>query len=166
MYLQAGILKILISITQERNDMGWFTSSKEPSSSDSFSKQEAFLGIALATSAADETINESEAKGIFAYLLQMRMFNGYTDSQMSDMFEKLLKVLENEGVGGLVAIAKSSLPDDLRETAFACAVDIALADGVVEDSEKALLEELQQVLDVSDDIGGKIIEAMMIKNRG
>jgi tellurite resistance protein len=146
--------------------MGWFTSSKTPESSDTVTKQEAFLAIALATSAADGTIDESEAKGMFAYLLQMKMFNGYTSRQMSDLFKKLVTVLQNEGVGGLVTIAKSSLPDDLRETAFACAVDIALADGVIEDSEKALLEELQQVLEVSDDIGGKILEVMIIKNRG
>ena len=146
--------------------MGWFTSSKTPSSSDTFSKEEAFLAIALATSAADGNIDESEAKGIFAYLLQMTMFNGYSERQLSDIFKKLVEILQNEGVGGLVAIAKSSLPSDLRETAFACAVDIALADGVIEDSEKALLEELQQVLEVSDEIGGKIIEVMMIKNRG
>jgi tellurite resistance protein len=146
--------------------MGWFTSSKTPTSDDTFTKQEAFLGIALATSVADGTIDESEAKGIFAYLLQMKMFDGYTERQMSDIFKKLVTVLENEGVGGLVAIAKSSLPSDLRETAFTCAVDIALADGVIEDSEKALLEELQQVMEVSDETGGKILEVMMIKNRG
>jgi len=146
--------------------MGWFTSTKTPTSSDSFTKQEAFLGIALATSAADGTIDESEAKGIFAYLLQMRMFDGYTDRQMSDLFKKLVTVLQNEDVAGLVAIAKSSLPSELRETAFTCAVDIALADGVIEDSEKALLEELQQVLEVSDEMGAKILEVMMVKNRG
>jgi tellurite resistance protein len=146
--------------------MGLFSFGKTPSSSDTFTKQEAFLAIALATSAADGNIVEEEAKGIFSYLLQMRMFDGYTEKQVVEMFKKLVKVLENEGIGGLVAVAKSSLPDELRETAFTCAVDIALADGVVEDSEQALLEELQQALDVSDDIGGKILEVMMIKNRG
>ncbi|OQY54569.1 MAG: Tellurite resistance protein TerB [Candidatus Parabeggiatoa sp. nov. 2] len=146
--------------------MGFFSFTKTPSSSDTFSQQEAFLAIALATSAADGEIVEEEAKGIFAYLLQMRMFDDYDEDQMSDVFKKLVKVLENEGVGGLVAIAKSSLPDDLRETAFACAVDVALADGVIEDGEKALLEELQQVLEVSDEVGSQILQVMMIKNRG
>jgi tellurite resistance protein len=145
--------------------MGWFSSKSTVSSTDSFSKQEAFLAIALATSAADGNISESEAKGIFAYLLQMRMFDGYTERQMSDLFKKLIAVLKNEGVGGLVAVAKSSLPAEYRETAFVCAVDIALADGVIEDGEKAMLEELQQVLNVSDELGGKILSVMLIKNR-
>jgi len=146
--------------------MGFFSRSKAPSSSDTFTTQEAFLAIALATSAADGNIVEEEAKGIFSYLLQMRMFDSYSEKQVVEMFKKLVNVLENEGVGGLVAIAKSSLPDELRETAFTCAVDIALADGVVEESEQALLEELQTELDVSDEIGGKILEVLMIKNRG
>lgn len=146
--------------------MGWFSATKAPSSADTFNKQEAFLAIALATSAADGQIVEAEAKGIFAYLLQMRIFEGYNEKQMSDLLKKLVTILNNEGVGGLVAIAKSSLPDELRETAFVCATDIALADGVIEDNEKKLLEELQQVLGISDEIGQKILQVMMIKNRG
>lgn len=145
--------------------MGWFSSSKPVSSNDTFGKQEAFLAIALATSAADGNISESEAKGIFAYLLQMRMFDGYSERQMSDMFKKLITVLKNEGVGGLVMVAKNSLPAEYRETAFVCAVDIALADGTIEDGEKRMLEELQQVLDVSDELGRKILDIMLIKNR-
>ncbi|MEZ5672637.1 MAG: tellurite resistance TerB family protein [Thiotrichaceae bacterium] len=145
--------------------MGWFSSKSSVSSTDSFNKQEAFLAIALATSAADGNISESEAKGIFAYLLQMRMFDGYTERQMSDMFKKLINLLKNEGVGGLVEVAKNSLPAEYRETAFVCAVDIALADGVIEDGEKAMLEELQQVLGVSDEQGHKILDVMLIKNR-
>ncbi|MDM8558215.1 tellurite resistance TerB family protein [Candidatus Parabeggiatoa sp. HSG14] len=146
--------------------MGWFTASKTPSSDDAFTKQEALLAIALATSAADGNIAEEEAKGIFAYLLQMKMFAGFSEKQMYEMLKKLISVLENEGIGGLVAIAKSSLPNELRETAFVCAVDIAFADGIIEDSEKALLDELQQVMDVSDELGGKIVEVIAIKNRG
>lgn len=145
--------------------MGWFSSSKVPSSSDAFSQQEAFLAIALATSAADGNIDQSEIKAIFSYLLCMKMFQDYSEKELSKIFERLVKILKNEGAGGLVAVAKSSLPDKLRETAFACAVDIALADGVVEDSEKALLEELQQVLEVSDDIAQAILQVMLIKNR-
>ncbi|MCK5718350.1 MAG: tellurite resistance TerB family protein [Thiomargarita sp.] len=146
--------------------MGWFSSSQAPTSSDTFSTQEAFLGIALATSAADGNIDESEVKGILAYLLQMKMFSNMSEKEIKVIFQKLVTILENEGVGGLVTLAKTSLPNDLRETAFACAVDISLADGVIEDSEKALLEELQQVLEVSDEVGAKILDVMVIKNRG
>jgi len=146
--------------------MGFFSSSKAPSSTDSFNEQEAFLAVALASSAADGEIVEDEIRGIFSYLLQMKVFRQVKEKQLSEMFKKLVKVLEKEGVSGLVAIAKSSLPPPLRESAFACAVDITLADGVLADKEKALLEELQRVLEVPDELGGMILQVMMVKNRG
>lgn len=146
--------------------MGFFSLGKAPSSSDTFNQQEAFLAIALATTAADGRIDESEAKGIFAYLLQMKIFQGLSERQLSDMLKKLVKILEKEGVGGLVSIAKTSLPAQLRETAFTCAVDLALADGTIEEGEKSLLEELQRVLEVSDELGKMILQVMLVKNRG
>jgi len=145
--------------------MGFFSSSKTPSSADQFNKQEAFLAVALATSAADGKVDPSEVKAIFSYLLRMKMFEQYSEKEMSKIFEKLVKILQNEGPGGLVAIVNTSLPVELRETAFACAVDIALADGVVEDSEKALIEELQQVLEISEETAQAILQVMLIKNR-
>jgi len=145
--------------------MGWFNTNKTPSSSDIFTKQEAFLGIALAASAADGVMRDEETKNISAYLTQMKIFKKYSEREIRDIFEKLFKVLEKEGIGGLVAIAKGSLPENLRETAFTCAVDIAIADNVIEENENALLQELQRVLDISDELGGKILDVMVIKNR-
>ncbi|OQW92310.1 MAG: hypothetical protein BWK79_14915 [Beggiatoa sp. IS2] len=145
--------------------MGIFNFAKTSSSTDTFTKQEAFLAVALAMSAADGEVVEDEVKGIFAYLLQMRMFDGYSQNQLSAVFKKLVKILSNEGVGGLVAVAKSSLPESLRESAFACAVDIALADGKIEDSERALLDELRGVLEVSENTAKMVIQVMEIKNR-
>jgi len=146
--------------------MGFFSSNKAPASTDSFNEQEAFLAVALASSAADGEIVEDEVRSIFAYLLQMKVFRQVKEKQLSEMFKKLIKVLEKEGVSGLIAIAKSSLPSQLRESAFACAVDITLADGVLADKEKILLEELQKVLEVPDELGGMILKVMMVKNRG
>ena len=123
------------------------------------------MAVALATSAADGKVDMSEVKAIFTYLLRMKMFERYSEKELSKVFEKLVKILQNEGAGGLVAIVKTSLPAELRETAFACAVDIALADGVVEETEKALLEELQQVLEVAEDTAKMILQVMLIKNR-
>ncbi|QTA84720.1 hypothetical protein [Desulfonema magnum] len=41
-----------------------------------------------------------------------------------------------------------------------------MADGVLEESEKALLTDLQQSLEVPENIAVTIIQVMMIKNRG
>ena len=138
----------------------------EISAPEKFSKQEAFLAVAVATSGADGHIAQSEIHEIANYLNRMKMFEGYTGNQMQKIFDKLLQILKTQGPGGLIARAKGSLPENLRETAFACAVDIALADGVLEESEKSLLNDLQQSLEVPENIAVTIIQVMMIKNRG
>lgn len=129
-------------------------------------KQESFAAIALATSAADGHISDTEVQSMMGYLFRMRMFETYNDHQMSTMFDKLIKMLRKDGPPGLIASAKKNLPEDLRQTAFACAVDIALADGVLEESEKELLTELQKVLEVPENIAITLIQAMLIKNKG
>jgi len=131
-----------------------------------FTKEESFLAIALATSAADGHISQSEVDGIINYLARMRMFETFNGQQMNRMFERLIGIIRREGPSALVQSAKSTLPNDLRETAFACAVDIALTDGILEESEKALLTELQEALEVPENIAVTIIQVMMIKNRG
>ena len=138
----------------------------EMAGSEKFTKQEAFLAVAVAMSGADGHIAQSEVHEIISYVNRMRMFEGHTGNQMQKMFDKLLRILKGEGPGALVAKAKENLQGDLRETAFVCAADIALADGVLEESEKMLLTDLQKSLEVPEETAVKIVEVMMIKNRG
>lgn len=130
------------------------------------SQQEAFLAVALAASAADGHIAQSEIESIISYLQRMRMFEAITGTQMHNMFDKLIGILRRGGPNALINAAKDPLPDELRETAFACAVDITLADGVLEQDEKDLLSQLQVALDVPENIAITIIQVMIIKNRG
>ena len=64
------------------------------------------------------------------------------------------------------AAAKNALTAQLRETAFAIATDLVLVDGVFTTEEKEFLVELSEALDISDEMGNKIIEVMTIKNCG
>ena len=66
----------------------------------------------------------------------------------------------------LVEKCVPALPDELRETAFAHACDLVLADGVVEDEERALVEKLQKKLEIPGDQAMDIVRVMVIKNRG
>ena len=139
---------------------------KSPIEQESLSKPEAFMAIALAVSAADGHVAQSEMDGLASYVRWMRMFETVNDHQLRNMFDKLIRILKGSGPSGLVSAAKGVLSGDMRETAFACAVDIALADGVLEEAEKQLLTELQQTLEVPENIAITIIQVMIIKNRG
>ena len=65
----------------------------------------------------------------------------------------------------MVNASAAELSDDLKLTAFACAVDIALADGVLEEEEKDIINQLAEVLGVPEQTAISIIEVMIIKNK-
>ena len=73
--------------------------------------------------------------------------------------------MKKDGPSALVNASAAELSDDLKLTAFACAVDIALADGVLEEEEKDIINQLAEVLGVPEKTAISIIEVMIIKNK-
>ena len=82
------------------------------------------------------------------------------------MIGKLLRIIEIQSVDALLKVAVESLPEYLHETAFAIATDIVLSDGEVSDEEEYLLSKLCNSLMISQEKVKKIIEVMIIKNKG
>jgi len=139
---------------------------KVPDQAQPLSQQEAFAGIALAASASDGHIADVEIRSMASYLNRMNLYQGYSTDQLVRVFDKLLGILKRDGVSKLVDESKDILPQELKETAFALAVDVTLADGILEPSEKALLNHLYQSLGIDEALAVKVIEVMIIKNRG
>lgn len=128
-------------------------------------QQEAFAGIALAMAGADGSIAESEWAGIVNYIRRLRIYDNFSGPAFDKLFDKLFRILRNQGPSALVNASVESLSDDLKLTAFACAVDIALADGVLEEEEKELINQMAEVLEIPDQTAISIIEVMIIKNK-
>ncbi len=129
-------------------------------------KEESFAAVTLAAVAADGYVSEEEARGIITSLARMKLFENYGPNQMGAVFNKLLAIIKRQGIEALVTMSKEQLSPELRETAFAVATDLTLADGVLDKSEKDILTKIQQTLGVSEDAAIKIIEVMLIKNKG
>ncbi|KAF5051082.1 hypothetical protein DSECCO2_422800 [anaerobic digester metagenome] len=146
--------------------MGLFDKFSSKDENVKLSKEEAFSAVSLVSVAADGVITEEEARGLFVQLYRMKMFSGYNDNQMSSMFNKLINIIKKKGMDALVVMAKESLPEDMKATAFAVATDLALADGEIAEEEKKLLTKIQQSLGIPEGEAVKIIEVMLIKNRG
>jgi tellurite resistance protein len=130
------------------------------------SKEESFAAVMLVAVAADGMITEEEAHGLAVGMARMRMYAGFTSNQMGAMLNKLIGIIKKEGLETLVALAKETLPSDMRETAFAVATDLALADGEIASREKDVLTKIQQSLGIPEDKAVNIIEVMLIKNKG
>lgn len=85
---------------------------------------------------------------------------------MRKMFDRLMSIHQQQGAEHLLGAALASLPDELRETAFCVATDIVLADGTVTQEEEDFLNQLYRALELSEEVALKIIDVMLIKNRG
>ena len=125
------------------------------------SEEESFAGIILSAVAADGNISDEEAMNMAA----MRFFNNMTRDQVKSMFKKIVNILKSQGIEHLISASKDALPLDSRQTAFAIAVDLALADGVMNHEEKNILAKIQETLEIPEDIAIKIIEVILIKNK-
>ncbi len=129
-------------------------------------ENEVFAGVLLAAMHTDEVSTEDEKRCLHALLSRMRLFDGWTDEQYQHMFEKLEDILNNQGITTLMELSSEGLPVKFRPTAFALSVDVVLADGMVLDEEKDFLYTLQQLLEIENSLAQKILEVIIIKNRG
>lgn len=129
-------------------------------------KQEAFAAVMLAVSAADGNVSDEEVEDVVGRFTRMRLFSDMGTSQLTAMTGRLFRLLKKGGSEELIRRGAPVLPHDLRETAFAVAVDMAFSDGSVEEEEKRLIERLQQELGLADELAMQVVNVMIIKNRG
>ncbi len=127
---------------------------------------EAFAAIALIAVAADGYINDSESQVLSMTLSRMQLFRSYPNDVMKKMLDRLLMLLQRQGVQVLFNAALATLPDELKETVFAVTTDIALADGEISKEEEQLLNDLYSALGLSEETALNIIDVMLIKNKG
>ena len=131
-----------------------------------FSLQEGVAGVLLTMVAADGHVSDEEAEELIAITNRMRVFSGQSAGEFNAMIDHLVGQLRKHGFESLLDRACRAIPDELRETVFAQAADLAFADGSVEEDERLLLEELQQQLGVPDQRALQIVQVLQIKNRG
>ena len=127
---------------------------------------EAFAALALIAVAADGYITASESKAITTTFSRMQLFTDYSEKKMHTMVDQLLNQIRDQGSDALLTAALEKLPKDLRETAFAVVTDITLADGEISEEEESLLNSLYSSLEISEETANKIIDVMVIKNKG
>ena len=127
---------------------------------------EGFAGVLLAAAACDGHAGKQEVADLRAVLARMKLFADLTDGRWRTMSDTLFRLLKRDGVLGLADRCAAVLPPELRDCAFANACDLILADGVVEDAERAFLEHLQRVLELDSDAALTIVEVMITKNKG
>ena len=106
------------------------------------SPQESFAGILLAASACDGHISEDEFNQLLTALFRMKLFHRVNEKQFNQVMNKLMGVLKKHGPDKLTDGCCETLPEELRNAAFANACNIVLADGVLEGDERQFISDL------------------------
>ncbi len=115
----------------------------------SLSPQDCLVAIMIAVSASDERIRTSELITIQQVVNHLPVFAAYDVDRMHRVAGIVFDLFEEEdGLGALFGLVRGHLPSHLHETAYALACDVAAADGLLNQAELRLLEEIRHELNV------------------
>ncbi len=103
--------------------------------------QEALVYLMVIMSASDRDMGDEELARIGAIIRTLPVFDGFEQSRTLAAAQECQQLLQKEaGLGGALTLIKAALSDELCETAYALAVDIAAADLTVKDEETRVLD--------------------------
>jgi tellurite resistance protein len=100
-------------------------------------------------SAADSNMTDSELKTMGEIVSHLPVFADYDSKRLPKDAQACAELLsEKNGLEKVLGKIASGLPEKLRETAYAIALDVAAADGTASQEELRLLEMLRYRLAV------------------
>ncbi|MBL4873124.1 MAG: tellurite resistance TerB family protein [Rhodobacteraceae bacterium] len=124
----------------------------------SFSPQDALVAVMVAESASDENITNSELMSITRIVDHMPIFAKYDLGRIKTVSQVVFDLFEVEdGLDALFGIVRDALPEELYETAYAMACDVAAADGRLRQGELEFMAEIRYELNI-DRLHGAAIE--------
>ena len=118
-------------------------------SNESLSPQKALIYIMVVTAAADREMTDRELKRIGDQVRNLPVFAGLAEGELVSSAEECASRLGREGgLDGFLDTIASSLPQNLVETGYALACEIAAADLHVPQEEARLLQILRDRLGI------------------
>ncbi|BCW93132.1 MAG: hypothetical protein KatS3mg007_1026 [Thermoanaerobaculum sp.] len=130
----------------------------------SLNEQQAIMTIVVAAVKADESVSPEEIQRIKAMCVLSPIFASNSADQDIANIRFADTMIEQFGEEAIVRAAEALTPE-LRETAFAFACDMVLADGVLGPSEERFMTGLAQKLGLRDDSAQAIVYATIVRNR-
>lgn len=109
------------------------------------SAQEALIYLMVIMSASDRDMGDDELARIGAIVRTLPVFKGFEQARTLAVAQDCQQLLQKEaGLGGALTLIRAALTDELRETAYALAVDVAAADLSVGAEETRLLDIVKE----------------------
>jgi len=111
--------------------------------------QSALIFVMVTMSASDSGIGDDELRTIGRIVESLPVFKGVDRDALVAAAQNCVSMLEPEdGLDAVLGLVKQALTPALRETAYALACEVAVADGLLEQEELRLLEMIRDELEV------------------
>ena len=127
------------------------------------SEFEAWVGILYSCISADNQIKDSETVALTRLLHSKEKFIGI---DVAPLYAKAFNLKMELGQLKYISACCELIKENDKETIFANALELLLADGILEDEEKNVIEVLSKQLRIDTGMTSKIIEVIFLKNKG
>jgi tellurite resistance protein len=115
--------------------------------SEQVSLQEALIYVMVMVSAADSSMTDQELHSMGEVVKTLPVFAGFDQEELVRVAQDCGKRLQAEnGMRDTFAVIGASVPPSHRDTAYALAVDVAVADLSVQQEELRILQMLRDTL--------------------
>ena len=126
---------------------------------------EAFAAIARAAVACDGKLGRDEAHALRCQLEYRSLYNDSSEAAMGDLFDRLLLLLREQGVQGLITTALPKLNPTQQQSALAVAAHLVHADRKITAEETDLLDQLTRQMTLPENEARMVVEAIKALNR-
>ncbi|WP_426063940.1 TerB family tellurite resistance protein [Flavobacterium sp. DSP2-3-1] len=127
------------------------------------SEIEAWVGILYSCLSADNQITDSETATLSRILHSKQKFIGI---DIASLYAKSYHLRTEMGQLNYISACCKLIEEADKETVFALALEVLLADGTLEKEEKNVIEVLSNHLKIEAGMTSKIIEVIFLKNKG
>ncbi len=109
----------------------------------------ALIYVMVVASAADASMSDAELQLIGNLVRSLPAFRGFQQDKIIPIARECAAILqEREGLEAVIGLVKEALPQQLRETAYALALEVVLAEAPVYPEENRVLQQLRTRLEI------------------
>jgi uncharacterized tellurite resistance protein B-like protein len=124
---------------------------------------EAWFGILYSCISADKQITANETNILTRIIYSKQKFVGV---DIVPLFLKSFHLKEQLGQLTFISACCEQIKEEDKNMLFALALEVLLADGILEKEEKNLIEIITSSLKIDSKLSSKIIEVIFLKNKG
>ena len=133
--------------------------------SSTLNPQAALIYVMVVVSASDGRMSDAELHAIGDIVRSGRVFEGFDENKIIPVASECGAILqEHEGFNAVLGLVKEALSPHLRETAYALALDVALADAPVEQEENRVLQRLKAEFEIDRLVAAALERAAIVRH--